>query len=257
MVAETRQNLADFCREHGVAIIAPAVATPSTSTTGLAGATRDTVRRPNVPDPERASVPAETDALPLPPAARTSPRLLLWVAIGAMVLTVAAVFSNRETPAVAPLTRPTEPAPSPLPALPEAERTEPVIVAPTAGDRNALPATPVRPAPSPGAVSLTTAELCETFSTDGGRWRCDPAGDSVAPGAIVFYTRVRSARDAAIVHRWYREDTLRRAATLTIGASPSEGYRTYSRQTVDAGNWRLEVTTADGALLHEQRFIVR
>jgi hypothetical protein len=44
---------------------------------------------------------------------------------------------------------------------------------------------------------------------------------------------------------------------LRIQANATEGYRTYSRLTVDNGNWRLEVRSADGNLLHEQRFAVR
>ena len=46
--------------------------------------------------------------------------------------------------------------------------------------------------------------------------------------------------------------------TLTIRANAKEGYRTYSRQTVDAGgDWRVEVRSAGGDLLHERRFAVR
>jgi len=112
--------------------------------------------------------------------------------------------------------------------------------------------------PSSGAISLVTAQLCRAFSTSGTSWRCDPAGDPVAPGPIVLYTRVRSPRDAAVVHRWYRGDTLRQSVKLAIHANATQGYRTYSRQTVDGvGDWRVEVSSADGALLHEHRFTVR
>jgi Protein of unknown function (DUF2914) len=107
-------------------------------------------------------------------------------------------------------------------------------------------------------LDLVTAQLCETFSTSGAAWRCDPPGDQVAPGPVVLYTRVRSSRDATIEHRWYRDDTLRQAVKLSIRANPSEGFRTYSRQTVNgAGNWRVEVRSASGDLLYEERFAVR
>jgi hypothetical protein len=79
----------------------------------------------------------------------------------------------------------------------------------------------------------------------------------VAPGPIVFYTRVKSRRDAAVVHRWYRGDTLRQSVTLDIQANATEGYRTYSRLTVEDGDWRVEVRSAAGSLLYEQRFAVR
>ena len=77
-------------------------------------------------------------------------------------------------------------------------------------------------------------------------------------GPIVLYTRVRSPRDAAVVHRWYRGDTLRQSVKLTIRANATEGYRTYSRQTVDGrrtGEWKSGARTA--TCLHEQRFAVR
>jgi hypothetical protein len=79
----------------------------------------------------------------------------------------------------------------------------------------------------------------------------------VAPGPIVLYTRVRSPRDATIVHRWFRGDTLRQSVRLQVRANATEGYRTYSRQTVDAGNWRVEVRSTAGDLLHEQHLSVK
>ena len=118
----------------------------------------------------------------------------------------------------------------------------------------------MRPAPPPssGAITLATAKLCQTFSTRGDSWRCDPAVDPVSPGPVVLYTRVRSPRDAIVVHRWYRGDTLRQSVKLAIRANATEGYRTYSRQTVDGGAyWRVEVSSAKGDLLHKQRFAVR
>ena len=39
---------------------------------------------------------------------------------------------------------------------------------------------------------------------------------------------------------------------------PTEGYRTYSRYFVTAGaEWRVELRTSDGALLHEEKFVVK
>ena len=83
-------------------------------------------------------------------------------------------------------------------------------------------------------------------------------GDSVAPGQLAFYTRVKSPRPTMVVHRWYRGTALRRSVELEIRANANEGYRTFSRQTVDAGEeWRVEVRSASGELLHEQRVSVR
>ena len=60
-------------------------------------------------------------------------------------------------------------------------------------------------------------------------------------------------------HRWYRGDRLRQVVDLKIGANATDGYRTYSRQTVDkqAADWKVELRSKDGVLLHEERFVVR
>jgi hypothetical protein len=53
---------------------------------------------------------------------------------------------------------------------------------------------------------------------------------------------------------------LRKAVELRIRANPTDGYRTYSRNTVDQqsrGDWKVELRTKDGILLHEERFVVR
>jgi hypothetical protein len=71
---------------------------------------------------------------------------------------------------------------------------------------------------------------------------------------------VKSGRDTAVRHRWYQDGTLRRSVELRVGANSSAGYRTYSRHTVTAdrrGDWRIEVRDEEGALLHEERFIVQ
>ena len=107
-------------------------------------------------------------------------------------------------------------------------------------------------------MSVATAQVCQTFSTRGGRWRCDPAGEIAAPGPLVFFTRVKSPRNVDVVHRWYRGETLRKSVTLSVRANPSDGYRTYSRQTVDpADGWRVELRSSDDQLLFEQRFAVK
>ena len=77
---------------------------------------------------------------------------------------------------------------------------------------------------------------------------------------MFFYTRVKSATAITIEHRWYQGDRLRRAVRLRIEANPGAGYRTYSRTTISserAGDWRVELRSADGTMLHEERFTVR
>ena len=77
---------------------------------------------------------------------------------------------------------------------------------------------------------------------------------------MFFYTQLKSAAATTIEHRWYQGDRLRQAVQLPIQANPGAGYRTYSRNTISsdrAGDWRVELRSADGTVLHEERFTVR
>lgn len=101
--------------------------------------------------------------------------------------------------------------------------------------------------------------MCRTL-TRGAEWTCARAGDPVGPGHLYFYTRVTTPRDTVIVHRWYRDDRVQLNRELQIGANSGAGYRTYSHLVVDAksaGQWRVELRTADGRVLREERFVVR
>jgi hypothetical protein len=136
---------------------------------------------------------------------------------------------------------------------PQAQKVVPQTEA-RSGDTGA----PSDRSPATDGITLATAQLCRSFSIDGTVWQCDPIPDRVSTGPIVLYTRVRSPRDVTVVHRWYRGDTLRQSVELTIRANATEGYRTYSRQTVDnAEDWRVEVRSANGELLFERRFAVK
>lgn len=259
LVAEARQNLENFCRELGRPIAPAAVTTPSSPGAAL---------EPDAIAPEATSGepspvsrhPAPTATQALPPALRRSS--LEWVAIGAIVLvTVAALvkrpWSSREEAAAPAASQAAEPAmPPPITPAP-IEQTQPPTVVPRREDTPVATRKPSTSAPSSGAISLASVELCRTLSTSGSRWRCEPASDPVGPGPMILHTRVRSSRDTTVVHRWYREDILQQAVKLTIRTNVSEGYRTYSRRTVDVGNWRVEVGSAEGNLLHGQRFTVR
>jgi len=251
MVAESRQNLEDFCRARDLSIDAPAVIAPTKS----------------APPPSTAPPPdgvsrTTTAAQPLPPAALSAgaSHSLAWVAAAAVVL-AAAIFlvlrpsssHNAPEPAAA---QPADAAPpiAEPPATPAPiEEAAPPKAAPRDDDRDIS----TNKAPATGDITVAAAQLCRTLSTSGSNWRCDPAGDSTPPGPIVFYTRVRSPQDAAVEHRWYHGSTLRQSKRLRIQSNVAEGYRTYSRQRVDGGDWRVEVRSTDGHLLLEQRFAVR
>ena len=56
------------------------------------------------------------------------------------------------------------------------------------------------------------------------------------------------------------ETSCARSSSFRFVPVRTEGYRTYSRNTVDqqsTGDWRVELRTNDGILLHEERFAVR
>ncbi len=236
MLAASRENLEAFCRARGLPIEHPAVIQPAVN------------QRAAVDAP----VPPKTAPLTRPVSENAS-RAPAMLAIGVAALVIVALFIAR------PWSRGRSSA-GPAAASTPALAPEPVQAAPeTAAPIDRTPSPKIESAPAPAtaraAVSLVTVQLCRSLSTS--NWRCDPAGDSVSPGPIVLYTRVRSLRDGVVVHRWYRGDTLRKSAQLRITANQAEGYRTFSRQTVDRGEWRVEVRTAAGDLLHEQRLAVR
>jgi hypothetical protein len=104
--------------------------------------------------------------------------------------------------------------------------------------------------------TVATAQLCTALTN----WRCKSADGEVPPGRVFFYTKVKAARGTTIEHRWYQGERVHRVAQLRIEANPGDGYRTYSRTTIGserAGDWRVELRSADGTVLHEERFTVR
>jgi Protein of unknown function (DUF2914)/Tetratricopeptide repeat len=116
-----------------------------------------------------------------------------------------------------------------------------------------------------GVPSVENAQLCKgpSFSAvtgAAGDWRCDPAGETVSAGPLVFYTRLKSSNDTTIQHRWYFGNRLQQQVELQIRANPAMGYRTYSRHSIkdrSPGDWRVELRAKDGTLLHEERFVVQ
>lgn len=245
MVVETRQNLEDFCRAHGVPVHPPSVA----------------------PKPDPPS-PAPAAPEPLQPAAATGKpsHLMAWLTVGAILAVALVIFLMRARPRESSTPLPT---PEPSAAQPPATGPPPTSAPPPSSAAIEQPSSPKAAPREPGrqgtanvpsargAVTLAIAEVCRNFSTSSSRWRCDPVAGSAAPGRLVLYTRVKSPRDTTVVHRWYHGNALRQSVRLGIQGNATEGYRTYSRQTVTDGDWRVEVRSADGAILHEERFVVR
>ena len=129
------------------------------------------------------------------------------------------------------------------------------------GDTAVASKKPARGGSTRAAAQPTVADarVCRRFSPTGsGEWRCDRAGSSVAPGSLVYYTRIKAATATTVEHRWYHRDDLQQRVVLDVAANSTAGYRTYSRLAVTApGMWRVELRTSSGTLLHEERFNVR
>jgi Protein of unknown function (DUF2914) len=210
------------------------------------------------------------------------------VLAGALLLTIATamwlrsnhnVESSPPSPSVSPSPATTAASPPSVPIAPDAAKeagtdrggsargagpeTGVPPSAPSAGrsarESSSLPTAADEKASSPKPPLVVTAQLCKDFSTGGSDWHCVVSTSPVGQGRLVFYTRLKSPTATTIQHRWYRDDRLRQKVELPIRANTTDGYRTYSRQTVDnrgAGNWRVELRTKDGVLLHEERFVV-
>jgi hypothetical protein len=262
-LATSRKNLHDFCTARGRPLELPP------SPPALAAWLDAPAPPVNEPQEEPASTPAPV-SLPPPqdvasPAQSRSWRPLALVALtGAVILmafvtmarwdrkgeeptqTAAAIAPTVDTPvaAGAPDPAPASPTAPPPAALPEPEPAPPTASIATPPPREA------------GSPTVVTAQLCTALVS----WQCKTASGDVASGPVFFYTQVKSARATTIEHRWYRGDRLRRTVALRVDANPGAGYRTYSRSTIsreNAGEWRVELRSADGTVLHEERFTVR
>lgn len=232
-VATSRRNLEQFCAARGKAVDA----------------------RPDAPRPVVARKwPRSLEVGALIVAGL----LVTFVAIATWYRTSDEVEPRPDSPNAASRGRvaPQQPTPrSSIPAPPgRGAVAEPSSVPPARGSR-------APKAPAGRAPVVVDVRLCRELSTAGPReWRCVPPGDPVGPGPLVFYTRITSPIDATVEHRWFYGGYLNQVVELRVRANTGPGYRTYSRNTIGPerpGNWRIELRTEAGALLHEERFVVR
>jgi hypothetical protein len=297
-VVTSAANLREFCEAHGVAfgpsapapegpaaavqpaavVESPAVGAPAVARQPAAGGSAAGKPAAVEARAKRAAVPAAPEGRTWKPAAAVpdaldEPRRGSSMRVVAIAGTLAVVLGITWL-----MTRSSEQATSS--AVSSEAGSERGDAAPTTGKPSQeSPATrggsvpgaaareePARPADrsagSPAGFSIVDAELCQTLVTRPGaaEWTCTPAGASVPPGRLAYYTRVRSSSDVSVEHRWYRGDVLQQRVELPVQANPASGYRTYSRRTIgtdEAGAWRVELRSESGALLREQRFVVR
>jgi hypothetical protein len=251
-VVTSRKNLADFCEANGRAIEPPAAvaAAPSASPP------------PAVSPPARVARTTTEGARPAVKQPGVQIAKSSWLMIALIVLLVLAVLG------AIVMRRPSGPEKSPSPDRPPAAQG-PIesVTQPNAADSAGPVAAPGGPSTAGQAGSarataqpiVAEAHVCLRFSTAGSpEWRCEQAGASVAPGSLVYYTRIKAASATTVEHRWYHGDDLQQRVRLDVAANSAHGYRTYSRLAVSAaGRWRVELRTTDGTLLHEERFAVR
>lgn len=260
-VVRSTENLRDFCAARDRPFDPPAPVAPETPLTDAQSVVPEA---PPVDAPPVARPPVAPVEVAVAPASfeyavreRSAPRPSRWLLPALAIVGVAAIAiwwtagrstspsaSANPVPVQQPQTPPTASSADPEPA---AGPIEPAAPAPP----------PVAPAAGGSSLTIARADVCRNFSTSGTEWRCDVVAEATSPGVVVFLTRMRSPQSATVVHRWYRNDALVQRVELRIGPNPGAGYRTYSRNTVNAGDWRVELVDASGAILHQQRFVVR
>ena len=209
------------------------------------------------PSPVPQPAPASTPTAGAP--ARRVPGWLVGLAVVVLAGVVWLLVGRRSEPA---RPAPAEPVMDPVPPPAQAPNTAP---APPSGSRGSAkpsprattPPSPAASTPGPGRagdVTIGEARLCSALVA----YRCTAAVSPVRPGQITFYTRLVATRDTTVIHRWYRGGQLRQAVRLSVPARAA-GFRTYSRSNVyDTGSeWRVELRTVDGALLHSETFQVK
>lgn len=249
LVETSRANLSEFCAARGIdlekAQPAPETLPPAPVPTPLPVVEPPPRVAPTVAAKERAEV-----VTPRREAERAAARPSLGLIAGMIVLVIGLIFVVGRSKVIAP--------PAAEPAVPPVNAAAPAPPVPA-------PPVPAPPVPTPptllrqgsgGSLSVVSAELCRALTTSG-EWKCTPPGDEVSGGTLFFYTRVASARPTTVVHRWYRDEKMQWSRELQIQPNVGAGYRVYSRMTVGAGQWRVELRTTDGQVLREDRFTVK
>jgi hypothetical protein len=260
-VATSRKNLSDFCEARGKPVELP-IPPPVVAAE----------RKPRATNSDGPMRERRSRAISRLFAFERPFRSLAIAALGVgglvfvMFIAVRPFGSNRQariSPGSAiqsPVSHASTPEPLPIEPAPTRTETATSIGRPVGGEGTRAGAASIDVPPT-----VADAQLCRNLFTSGSRglpgdWQCDRPKVPFDQGSLFFYTRIRSAGDTTVQHRWYRGDQLRKVVELRIHASPTEGYRTYSRHTVDhqsGGDWRVELRTQDGILLHEERFVVR
>jgi hypothetical protein len=264
------RNLREFCAAHGRAVGPPVVKEPAVAELAPPPAQETTPLRisfADVSEEPAHKAPVPLTAPPRSPRSRRGPLVAaVCVALVLLAVLLARVWSESRAGAGFSAGDPAPPTasspPTPAPAAP----ASPLPSAPPADVATTRPAAPAseRPADAAsvraGVPAVVDARVCSRLSTVGPRWQCQAVSGSTGTGTLFFYTRLKSASNAVVEHRWYEGERLHRTVELRVSANAGSGYRTFSRQTITparAGDWRVELRAPDGTLLSEARFTVR
>lgn len=270
-VAISLKNLVDFCVARGIPIWTPPQVKPG------ADASPRTAARPRRKAPVSPNVREDPAS-----ATRTiTPRMIAMAALSVCLL-VALVFTtlwrgSGDSSTPSPEAQRADP--SSGSSAPPSSTTLSSTTPPPAATRELEPAAPPRetsgPQTSKGVelpqrpdtpttstpVTVLTAQLCSVLERRGAPdWQCTPAGESSRPGTFIFYTRLLTALDTTVEHRWYHRGRLHQIMRLRVRANQNSGYRTYSSNTVSserAGDWSVEVRSPDGTVLRDEHFVIR
>ncbi len=243
-VATSRKNLEEFCAARGIPVEPPVMRLAPV---------------PTQPKPQPPARPSYAPPRMTRPARRTNPIAIGAAIVGGVVIVM--LVASRTWTSDAP--SPSKPIGAAAPSASSAPATiETRSPAATARGRGAaapenLATIASGSAAPPGVVN---ARLCRAITTGTVDWSCEAPATPIGRGPVYFYTRLTAPRDTTVQHRWYRDGQLQRVVDLSISANMGRGYRTYSRSVLDSfsvGEWRVELRSAAGALLHEERFDVR
>ena len=110
------------------------------------------------------------------------------------------------------------------------------------------------------SVTVLKAQLCTALERIGSPdWQCTSPGSDLRSGRYTFYTRLQTSSATTVEHRWYFNGRVHQTMRLRVSANPGSGYRTFSTTTVSperAGDWKVELRTADGTVVAQESFSV-
>jgi hypothetical protein len=283
LIATSLKNLLDFCASRGIPIWTPPAArsvegvAPSDPADGeLDEFAEDPVDDPVVEEAAAAiaspAIPADVEyqsvvaaAAPAVTAGLT-PRRFVVAAFG--VALMAAVFVTMQGQVTSDSREPRPEAPrEPSPTVPAAPvETAPAVSAesPPAARVPQTPRTATQEPPpnaTNASVTVLNAQLCTTLERRGSPdWQCAAVSGDQQPGRYLFYTRLQADAATRVEHRWFYGTSLHQVIRLRVDAGAENGFRTFSSNRVSrerAGNWKVELRTADGTVLREEHFVVR